>query len=77
MRTTTGFSDTWHKVVQRRFTGEPIELSTAAYTVRWPDLFMAGVIHGEDIYVTQSAIQLSQAQIAATAARIAAAGHRR
>ena len=31
-------------------------ISTAAYTVRWPNLFMAGVIHSEDICVTLSAI---------------------
>jgi hypothetical protein len=44
-------------------------ISTAAYTVRWLDLFMAGVIHGEDICVTLSAIQTSRAQIAATSHR--------
>jgi hypothetical protein len=62
---------------RRRRSPAFLSISAAVTHVRWPNLFMAGVIHGEDIYVTQSAIQPSRAQITATSARIATVGHRR
>jgi hypothetical protein len=59
---------------RRRRSPAFLSVSAAVTHVRWPNLFMAGVIHGEDIYVTQSVIQPSCAQITATAARIVAEG---
>jgi hypothetical protein len=51
------YSGTWHKVERQR-SPACLSTSTAACAVRWPDLFMAGVIHDGDSCLIPSAIHL-------------------
>jgi hypothetical protein len=51
------YSGTWDKVERRRSLA-CLSTSTAPCAVRWPDLFMAGVIHGGDSCLIPSAIHL-------------------
>jgi hypothetical protein len=65
------YGGTWHSVVGQPTLARIISTDRAASGHDGRNSLLAGVIHGDDICVTLSAIQTIRARIAVTTARIA------